>query len=233
VPLSTLCGCSRSPNGTGCDNLRHSPDHIDSERGLGTTDLCGVDSPDWIHWIYCSSVLDIRVMTIARYPYLLSDYHRTIELVFSFCVSTIESMSYVRNRVSCLLCRKVVTQIGQHYGSNVCQYSDNPTLKKKLQYCYDHKFSMSELDTLLEEAGIEFGQIGVHRGDYHLARYGDTGPYALGNCRFITVEENLAEQKRSPESGKYKRTDAVKQRMSEVMKDRWKRGDLSLRRQKR
>ena len=165
-------------------------------------------------------------MTISRYPYLLAEYP-AIGLVISFCLSTIESMSYSRNKISCLLCRKVVTQIGQHYGSNVCQFAGNPILKKRVQYCRDHKITMDTLDTLLEEAGIEFEQIGRHRGDYHLSRYNDTGPYALGNCRFITMEENLAERVPSSEGGKYKRTDAQKQRMREVMKSRHKTGDLS------
>ena len=49
--------------------------------------------------------------------------------------------------------------------------------------------------TLLDEAGITIWQIGRSRDEYHLARHGDTGPYAMGNCRFITALENQAERK--------------------------------------
>lgn len=37
-------------------------------------------------------------------------------------------------------------------------------------------------------------QIGNKPGKYQLGRLGDTGPYAMGNCRFITHEQNREEQ---------------------------------------
>jgi hypothetical protein len=50
---------------------------------------------------------------------------------------------------------------------------------------------------LMNEAGIEANQIGKHMDDYQLARYHDQGPYQIGNCRFITMRENQAEQDKS------------------------------------
>jgi hypothetical protein len=53
--------------------------------------------------------------------------------------------------------------------------------------------TFEEYCKLMREAGIKSSQLGV-RG-YHLARYGDVGPYAYGNCRFIYYLANHAEQK--------------------------------------
>lgn len=118
---------------------------------------------------------------------------------------------YVRNKVSCLLCQKVVThnQMGQHYDSNLCKVERGDRHPRKAHYCYEHKMSMKDLDTLLEEAGIEYEQIGQRKGQYHLARYGDTGPYEIGNCRFILGADNIRESKRpGGQWGKYERTEA-------------------------
>jgi hypothetical protein len=57
------------------------------------------------------------------------------------------------------------------------------------------ELSLSQMHLLLFSAGIGVKQIGKSSSDYCLARLGDTGPYALGNCRFITVAENLREKK--------------------------------------
>jgi hypothetical protein len=43
------------------------------------------------------------------------------------------------------------------------------------------------------EADITVDQI--HRAGYHLSRYGDTGDYEIGNCRFITCQENMKEKR--------------------------------------
>jgi len=48
---------------------------------------------------------------------------------------------------------------------------------------------------LLDDAGITVDDWSI-RG-YHLARYNDSGNYELGNCRFITYAENIAERKTS------------------------------------
>lgn len=39
---------------------------------------------------------------------------------------------------------------------------------------------------------------GCRRGEYCMARYGDKGPYEVGNVRICTVEENGAEQHTNP-----------------------------------
>ena len=43
---------------------------------------------------------------------------------------------------------------------------------------------------LLEEAGIEYTDVGVGADKYCLARDNDLGSYTIGNCRFITNREN-------------------------------------------
>lgn len=55
--------------------------------------------------------------------------------------------------------------------------------------------SIEEVESLLNEAGIDVSQWNL-RG-YHLARYGDSGPYVIGNCRFIPAIENYRERKSS------------------------------------
>jgi len=53
-----------------------------------------------------------------------------------------------------------------------------------------------ELQDLLDEAGITIDDVGRGTNKYQLSRYGDTGPYEVGNCRFITQLDNLSEMKR-------------------------------------
>ena len=53
--------------------------------------------------------------------------------------------------------------------------------------------TMDDLDTLLEQAGITIWDVGLGKGKYCLARVKDLGDYAVGNCRFVTTEENHAE----------------------------------------
>jgi hypothetical protein len=54
--------------------------------------------------------------------------------------------------------------------------------------------SEAEIQTLLDEAGITIFGVGKTSNEYQLSRYGDTGDYEMGNCRFITRTENLKEQ---------------------------------------
>ena len=54
--------------------------------------------------------------------------------------------------------------------------------------------SVSDVNQLLEEAGITFDQIGKGRNDYCLGRINDSGDYVMGNCRFITVAQNNKEK---------------------------------------
>lgn len=61
-------------------------------------------------------------------------------------------------------------------------------------------FCLTESDVLwlLQEAGITVDDW-RHDG-YHLARFGDSGDYAPGNCRFIPASENYKERIASPKS---------------------------------
>jgi hypothetical protein len=65
------------------------------------------------------------------------------------------------------------------------------------------------LDTW-ERSG-RFAQRGRRAGEYHMARHGDTGPYAVDNVKIITTRENVAEvkgkkgRKRPPFSAEHKR----------------------------
>jgi len=107
--------------------------------------------------------------------------------------------THTRVFCSCLLCNHKVDrdQMGQHYDSKRCNSQKDPMFARLWQYANNKRMSISDVETLLEEAGITIDQVGVHRGEYALARYGDSGPYVLGNCRFITMEENLAEMDRT------------------------------------
>ena len=51
----------------------------------------------------------------------------------------------------------------------------------------------AEYCQLLEDAGITAADIGQKLHLYQLGRYGDKGDYEVGNCRFITMRENLSE----------------------------------------
>ena len=56
------------------------------------------------------------------------------------------------------------------------------------------ELELRDIYWLLYCARISVEQIGKGRDQYQLARFGDTGPYAIGNCRFITKLENLRER---------------------------------------
>ena len=61
--------------------------------------------------------------------------------------------------------------------------------------------------SMFEEAGIHPNQIGQQPDDYQLGRYGDKGIYEYGNCRFITMRENLAEMTRPVQRWSQERKD--------------------------
>lgn len=48
--------------------------------------------------------------------------------------------------------------------------------------------------------GLRPRMVGLRRGQYHLARYNDTGAYTKDNCRFIPQEENQRERKEGYQS---------------------------------
>lgn len=54
-----------------------------------------------------------------------------------------------------------------------------------------------EFCILVEEAKLVSSDLGFTGNNYVLARYNDTGDYIVGNCRFITHKENMAEQTRT------------------------------------
>lgn len=61
----------------------------------------------------------------------------------------------------------------------------------------EFELTFKEYCQLVEEAGLISSQLGFKGENYVLARYNDEGPYKVGNCRFITQKENMAEQKRT------------------------------------
>jgi hypothetical protein len=79
----------------------------------------------------------------------------------------------------------------------------------------DCRLTLSDLQNLLAEANITIDDVGRHSHEYHLARYGDTGPYEIGNCRFITCAENQKERAYSP-------SPEVRKRTSDTLKGRSK-----------
>ena len=58
----------------------------------------------------------------------------------------------------------------------------------------DCKLSYDEYCRLVDEAHLKSSQLGFSGQNYVLARYNDEGPYAYGNCRFITQKENMRER---------------------------------------
>ena len=52
--------------------------------------------------------------------------------------------------------------------------------------------SFKEFCELLDRANIEESDIGVT--GFHLARFNDTGPYSIDNCRFIPYKDNIKEK---------------------------------------
>lgn len=52
----------------------------------------------------------------------------------------------------------------------------------------------SYIDLALEAGITEPGMIGCGAGQYQMGRYGDKGDYRVGNCRFITKEQNTSER---------------------------------------
>ena len=71
---------------------------------------------------------------------------------------------------------------------------------------------------LLYMAGITVEQIGKGREDYQLSRFNDSGPYAIGNCRFITMLENQRERDYSFPKHRPTLTEEHKRRISESQK---------------
>lgn len=58
----------------------------------------------------------------------------------------------------------------------------------------DFSLSLDQFRYLVEQANLLPSQLGYSGDMYVLARYNDDGAYELGNCRFITQKENMAER---------------------------------------
>jgi len=75
------------------------------------------------------------------------------------------------------------------------QYWKHKKKATKQRHAIDWKLSGKELMQLLDDAGITHDDVGRSSSSYQLARYEDTGDYAVGNCRYITLRENIQERK--------------------------------------
>jgi hypothetical protein len=59
----------------------------------------------------------------------------------------------------------------------------------------EFNLSFDEYLTMLYDANItSLDQVGQKPHQYAIGRYGDTGGYVVGNCRYITVTENVSER---------------------------------------
>ena len=57
------------------------------------------------------------------------------------------------------------------------------------------ELSFEQFVIIAKESGLtKPEQNGCRRGQYHLARLGDSGAYVVGNCRFLPQEENIQER---------------------------------------
>ena len=117
---------------------------------------------------------------------------------------------------SCLDCRMSVT--GSNWTRHKCpEYPIVSDEDRILLSYYRNKMSttpmelkFAELYSLVEQAGILPSQIGQGSNQYQLSRYNDIGPYALGNCRFITTIENIRERDSSASAENAKKARGVR-----------------------
>ena len=75
--------------------------------------------------------------------------------------------------------------------------------------------SFFEYLDMMQEAGLRPSMVGLRRGQYHMARYNDSGPYTKGNCRFIPQEENQKERKEG-----YQKKPEFRSLISDIAKQR-------------
>jgi hypothetical protein len=75
-------------------------------------------------------------------------------------------------------------------------------------------FTFEEWLAIWTDSG-KWSQRGNRAGRYVMARYGDVGPYAIGNVRICTVEENISEGHRGKQVSQ-----TTRDRMSESAKAR-------------
>ncbi len=58
----------------------------------------------------------------------------------------------------------------------------------------EFRLSKDDIRSLLDEAGITEYDVGQKSEEYCLSRVSDTGAYEMGNCKYITNEQNRKEQ---------------------------------------
>ena len=75
--------------------------------------------------------------------------------------------------------------------------------------------TLDEYFDKMQSSGLRPAMIGLRRGKYSLARFNDTGPYRYDNCRFILIEDNVAERREG-----YQQDPAFKKLMSELALER-------------
>ena len=60
--------------------------------------------------------------------------------------------------------------------------------------------TFTEYLNTMRDAGLRPDQVGLRRGQYHLARFNDAGAYTKGNCRFIPQYDNQKERREGYQS---------------------------------
>jgi len=107
---------------------------------------------------------------------------------------------------SCLKCGKRFPQAGRIAEQHLSACYKTPEQKKMQGYMNLKRsrgrtgrgatwnLTEKQVWSLLDEAGISILDVGKTKGKYQLARYDDTGPYEIGNCRFILQYDNIQEQ---------------------------------------
>lgn len=83
----------------------------------------------------------------------------------------------------------------------------------------DWNLTNDQVADLLEEAGITIMDVGKENHKYHLARFNDSGPYEIGNCRFITGLENRKEQDHYKQ---WENAEERRENMRRVGSENWK-----------
>jgi hypothetical protein len=66
---------------------------------------------------------------------------------------------------------------------------------------------------------------GPYKGQYVMARFGDKGPYAIGNVEIITAEQNHKDHRMNVPAH-YDRSVAMRAQISEGVKTAWRNGDF-------
>ena len=95
--------------------------------------------------------------------------------------------------------------LGKHKKGELCWGDSVPILNEETKAIWSYwkakkqrdPFLLSPLELigLLSDAGITIYDVGQTTEKYALARNDDSGNYEIGNCRFITVNENIREKK--------------------------------------